>query len=65
MKDRPHAVNPNEYAVIKTWWVVFYVKNDKVTYCNSFGVEHFPKKIKKPIGNKAVKANIFRIQAYD
>ena len=32
---------------------------------NSFGVEHIPKEIKKFIGNKDIKANIFRLQAYD
>ena len=30
---------------------------------NCFGVEHIPKEIKKLIGNKNIKANIFRIQA--
>ena len=35
--------------------------------CNksSFGVERIPKGIKKFIGNKNVKTNIFRIQRYD
>ena len=39
--------------------------NDNVTYLDSFGVEHIPKEIIKFIGNKSVKTNIFRIQAYD
>ena len=30
-----------------------------------FGVEHIPKEIKKITGNKNIKTNIFRIQAYD
>ena len=38
---------------------------DNVTYFDSSGVEHFPKEIKAFIKNKNVKANIFRIQAYD
>ena len=29
-------------------------------YFNSFGVEHIPEEIKKIIGNKNIKANIFR-----
>ena len=29
----------------------------------SFGVEHVPKEIKEFIGNKIIKANIFRVQA--
>ena len=34
-------------------------------YFDSFGVEYIPKKIKKSIGNKNIKTNIFRIQSYD
>ena len=34
-------------------------------YFNSFGVEHIPEEIKKIIGNKNIKANIFRVQAND
>ena len=42
-----------------------YVLNKNVTYFDSFGVEHIPKEIKTFIGNRSIKANIFRIQAYD
>ena len=42
-----------------------YVKNNDITYFDSFRVEHIPKEIKKFIGNKNIIANIFRIQAYD
>ena len=42
-----------------------YVSNNDVTYFDSFGVEHIPKEIKTFIGNKNIKTNIFRIQAYD
>ena len=42
-----------------------YVQNNKVTYFNSFGVEHIPGEIKVFIGNKNIKTNTFRIQAYD
>ena len=42
-----------------------YVKNNEVIYFDSFGVEHIPKEIKKFIGNKDIKANVFRLQAYD
>ena len=40
-----------------------YVKNNEVIYFNSFGIEHVPKEIKKSIGHKNIKTNIFRIQA--
>ena len=42
-----------------------YVHNNNVTYFDSFGVEHIPKEIRTFIGNKNIKTNIFRIQAYD
>ena len=38
-----------------------YVKNNEVTYFDSFGVQHIPKEVKAFIKNR----NIFRIQAYD
>ena len=42
-----------------------YVKNNGVTYFDSFGVEHIPKEIKAFIDRKNLIVNIFRIQAYD
>ena len=42
-----------------------YVKNNDVTYFDSFGEEHILKEIIKFLGNKNTKTNIFRIQAYD
>ena len=39
--------------------------NNNVTYFDSFGVEHIPKQIKIFIDKSIVKANIFKIQAYD
>ena len=41
------------------------MRNNDVTYFDSFGVEHVPKEIGTFTGNKNTKANIFRIQAYD
>ena len=38
---------------------------ENVTYFDSFGTEHIPKEIKKFIGNKNVKTNIYRIQVDD
>ena len=37
---------------------------ENVTYFDSFGVEHIPKEIKKFIGNKNIRTNIYRIQGY-
>ena len=44
-------------------WISFYVKNNEITNFDSFGVEHVRKEIKKLIGHKSIKTNIFRIQA--
>ena len=41
------------------------VIDNNVTYLHIFGVENIPKQIRKFIGNKNVKTNIYRIQAYD
>ena len=38
---------------------------ENVTYFDSFGVEYIPNEIRTFIGNKNIKINIYRIQAYD
>ena len=60
-----YIINLYEYSDIGTHWVALYVQNNDVTYFDSFGVEHIPKEIRTFIGNKNIKTNIFRIQAYD
>ena len=59
------VINLDEYANIGTHWIALFVKPKYTVYFDSFGVEHIPKEIKKFIGNKDIKANIFRLQAYD
>ena len=65
IKDGAYVINLDEYSDIGTHWVALYVQNNDVTYFDSFGVEHIPKQIRTFIGNKNIKTNIFRIQAYD
>ena len=65
IKDGTYVINLDEYSDIGTHWVALYVSNNDVTYFDSFGVEHIPKEIRTFIGNKNIKTNIFRIQAYD
>ena len=65
IKDGAYVINLDEYSDIDTHWIALYVKNNVVTYFDSFGVEHIPKKIKTFIKNKKIKTIIFRIQAYD
>ena len=70
IKKSAYVINLDEYTDISTHWIALYVneiafKTNEVIYFGSFGVEHIPKEIKKFIGNKDIKANIFRLQAHD
>lgn len=44
VKDGVCVVNLDEYEELSTFWIAFYVDDDKATYFDSFGVEHAPKK---------------------
>ena len=62
----PDKIKDGAYVInIGTYWIALYVNTKNVTYFDSFGVEHFPKEIKKIINNKNIIANISRMQAYD
>ena len=65
IKDEAYIINLDEHSDIGTHWVALYLQNNDVTYFDSFRVEHVPKEIKTFIGNKNIKTNIFRMQAYD
>ena len=73
IKDGACVINLEEYSDIGTHWIALYVKNNDITYFDSFGVEHIPKETKAFINrpsssalqNRNIKTNIFRIQAYD
>ena len=59
------VINLDEYENTGTHWVSLFVKPKYTVYFDSFGIEHIPKEINKFIGNKKIKASIFRIQIYD
>ena len=65
IKDEAYVINLDEYYDIGTHWVALCVKNNNVTYFDSFGAEHIPNEIKIFIKNKVIKTNVFWIQAYD
>ena len=65
IKKGAYVINLDEYKDAGTHWIALYVKNKKVVYFDSFGVEYVPKEIIKFIKNKHIIANIFRLQAYD
>ena len=63
IKNGAYVINLDEYADVGTHWIVFYVKDNEVIYFDSFGVEHVAKEIKRLIGHKNTKTNIYRMQA--
>ena len=65
IKNGAYVINRDEYEDVGTHWIVLHAKNNEVIYFDSFGVQHFPKEIKRFIGHKDIKTNIFRIQAYN
>ena len=75
IKKGTFVINLDEYENMGTYWVALFVKPKYTVYFDSFGIEHIPKEIKHAIDNepsssakarnKEIKANIFRIQAYD
>ena len=66
-KKGAYVINLDEYENTGTHWIALFVKTNEVIYFDSFGIEHIPEETNKFIGsnNKNIKANIFRIQAYD
>ena len=64
IKDGAYVINLDEDCDIGTHWIAQYVKNNDITYFDSFGVEDIPKEIIKFIGHKNIIVNIFRVQAY-
>ena len=65
IKDEAYIINLDEYSDIGAHWIPLYILNNDVTYFDSFGIEYIPIEIRTFIGNKSIKTNIFRIQAYD
>ena len=63
IKNGAYVINLDEYADVGTHWMALYIKSNGVIYIDSFGNGHVPKEIKKFIGHKNIKTNIFRIQA--
>ena len=65
IKYGTYVINLDEYADIGTHWIALFCNRNEIVYFDSFGVEHVPEEIKEFIGNKNIKANIFRVQAND
>ena len=65
LKKGAYVINLDEYENTGTHWIALFVKTNEVIYFDNFGMEHIPKEIEHAIGNKEIKASMFRIQAYD
>ena len=63
IKDGAYVINLDEHKDAGTHWIALFCNRNEIVYFDSFGVEHVPEEIKEFIGNKNIKANIFRIQA--
>ena len=63
IKDGANVINLDEYADVDTHWIALFCNRNEIVYFDSFGVEHILEEIKEFIGNKNIKANIFRVQA--
>ena len=47
IKDGAYVINLDECESIETHWIALYVNSNNVTYFDSFGDEHIPKRIKQ------------------
>ena len=63
-KDGAYVINLDEYADAGTHWIALFYRRSEIIYFDSFGVEHVPEEIKEFIGNKNIKANIFRVHLF-
>ena len=63
IKDGVYVINLDECADIGTHWISLFCRKSEIGYFDSFRVEHVPEEIKKFVGNKNIKANIFRVQS--
>ena len=63
IKNVSYLINLDEYADVGTHWIGLFYNRNEIVYFDSFGVEHVSEEIKKFVGNKNIKANIFGVQA--
>ena len=62
-KDGAYVINLDEYKDTGSHWIALFCSRNEIVYFDSFGAEYIPKEIKKFIGNRKIKANIYRVQA--
>ena len=62
IKDGAYVINLDQYADVGTHQIVLSCSRNEIVYFDSFDVEYVPEEIKDIIGNKTIKASIFRVQ---
>ena len=65
INDEAYVINLDEYADVGTHWIALFFNRNEIVYFDSFRAEHLPEEIKGFIGNNNIKANIFRVEAYN
>ena len=60
---KQYVINLDEHVDAGTHWIALFCRKTEIIYFDGFGVEHVPEEIKEFVGNKNIKANIFRAQA--
>ena len=53
----------DEYELIETHWIAWYVNAENIIYFDSFRVEYISNEIRKFLANEYIIANIHRIQS--
>ena len=65
INDCAYVTNLDEYVDVGTHWIALFCNRNEIVYFDSFGVDNIPEEVKELVGNKNIKANIFRVQAKD
>ena len=63
IKNGAYVINLDEYVDIGTHWIALFCRKTEIVYFNNFGVEDVPEQIKEFVGNRNIKANIFRVKS--
>ena len=59
IEDGAYVIKLDEYEDVGTHWIALFCNRNEIVYFDSFGAEHIPAEMKKIIGNKNIKTNIF------
>ena len=63
IKNGAYVINLDKYADAGTYWIALFCRKTEIVHFDSFSVVHVHEEIKELVGNKNIKANIFRGQS--